>query len=326
MQAVRFHTYGGPEVLRVEQVGVPEPGPGQVLIEVGAVGVTLPVVRLVRGNPDGGGVPLPHCPGGEVAGRIAAVGAGVSGWRVGQRVAGLAFTGAYAQAAVVEEALLVAVPDGVDDAAAVALVRSGQVALGALRAGGLAGGQSVLVTAAAGGVGHLAVQLARVLGAARVVAAVGTGPARAAKEAMLRELGADDVVGYDDVAGQNGAASDELSVDVALDGVGGPVQRRCLEALAPWGRLVAYNGVGGPVDVNELRMRSRSVIGFAMPHLVAHRREVYAAHARELWELHARGLLRPVVHAAWPLDRAGEAHAAIEERVNVGKIVLSPAG
>ncbi|WP_035920692.1 zinc-binding dehydrogenase [Frankia sp. QA3] len=104
------------------------------------------------------------------------------------------------------------------------------------------------------------------------------------------------------------------------------MQRRCLEALAPLGRLVAYNGIGGPVDVNELRRQARSVIGFAMPHLVARRRDVYDAHARELWELHAQGLLRPVVHAAWPLERAGEAHAAIKARANVGKIVPSPAG
>src|SRR4051794_21520619 len=96
MRRVCFRAYGGPEVLQVEEAPRPEPGEGELLVEVGAVGVTLPVVRLTRGSPDGGGVPLPHVPGGDVTGRVVAAGPGAAGPRVGERVAALAFTGAYA--------------------------------------------------------------------------------------------------------------------------------------------------------------------------------------------------------------------------------------
>ncbi|GAA4104600.1 quinone oxidoreductase family protein [Actinomadura miaoliensis] len=313
MRTVRFHQYGGPEVLRAEQVPTPEPGEGELLVEVDAIGVTLPVVRLTHGSPEGAGVPLPHTPGGEIVGRVAAIGPSASGWQIGQRVTGLAFSGAYAEYAAVSAAFMTPVPDAVDDHAALLVSRSGQVAWGALHAGGFAKGDSVLVTAAAGGVGHLAVQLAVALGASRVVAAVGD----VAKAEFVRELGADHVVTYD---------QDDWGdpVDIVLDGVGGEVQASCLRALAPLGRLVSFNGVGGQVDVNELRMRGTAVIGFAMAHLAGLRRDVYERHQRELWRLHIDGRLRPAVHASFPLEDAAEAHRVIEARANRGKVVLVP--
>lgn len=274
-------------------------------------------------------MPLPHLPGGEVAGRVAATGPGVTAWTVGQRVAGPAFTGAYAEFATLPAASAFAVPDGADDAAALLLVRSGQVALGALRAAAPRAGERVLVTAAAGGVGHLAVQLARTLGAGHVTAAVsaatGREPgeadkaaSRTGKDAFLRGLGVDEVVTYDD-AGSWGEA------DVILDGTGGDqVRAACLRALAPLGRLVVYNGVGGSVDVAELRMHGRSVIGFAMRPFAAGRRDLYEAHQRELWDLHAGGRLTTAVHRILPLGQAGEAHRIIEARENLGKVVLVP--
>jgi NADPH2:quinone reductase len=308
MRRVCLGEYGGPEVLQVEEVARPEPGEGELLVEVQAVGVTLPVVRLTRA----GRVPLPHAPGGEVAGRVVAIGPGVTGRRIGERVAGLAFTGAYAEFATVPSAMVSTVPEGVGDAAAVVLVRSGQVALGALDAGAPAEGESVLVTAAAGGVGHLAVQLARTRGASRVVAAVGS----LAKAGFLRELGVDEVVTYDAEWGD--------PVDVVLDGTGGEVQASGLRALAPLGRLVAYNGVGGTLDANELRMHGRSVIGFAMPHLVARRPDLYERHQRELWSRHTAGRLTTAIHRTLPLEEAGEAHRIIEDRENHGKVILNP--
>lgn len=315
MRRVVFREYGGPEVLRVEEEPRPEPRDGELLVEVAAVGVTLPVVRLTHGDGAGSGVPLPHAPGGEIVGRVAAVGAGATGWQVGQRAAGLAFTGGYAEFASVPAGFLTPVPDEVDDAAAVALVRSGQVALGALRAGGLRPGERVLVTAAAGGVGHLAVQLARCLGAGHVVAAVGT----ATKNDFLRGLGADDVVRYDQPVAEWGDP-----VDVVLDGVGGAVQDTVVGLLAPFGRLVSYNANGSTVDVNLLRLHARSVIGFAMAHQAARRPETYARHQRELWDLHREGALRPAIHGTLPLDRAADAHRVIESRENLGKVVLLP--
>jgi NADPH2:quinone reductase len=318
MRTVRFHAYGGPEVLTIEETPVPRPAGGELLVEVAAVGVNLPVVRLTRGGPDGAGVPLPHAPGGDVVGRVAAVGAGVTGWELGQRVAALAPTGAYAEYVPVPAALAAPVPGGIDDAAAVQMVRGGQVALGVLRAAGLRGGESVLVTAAAGGVGHLSVQLARILGAARVVAAIGPA-AGAAKTDALRAVGADQVITYDELS-----AGGVEPVDVVLDGVGGEVQSACIEALAPLGRLVAFSGAGATVDVNELRMHSRTIIGFAMAHFAGGQPEVYAEHRRELWDLHLQGRLRPLVHRVFPLERSPDAHRIVESRENVGKVLLRP--
>lgn len=313
MRTVRFHQYGGPEMLRVERVPRPEPGAGELLIEVGVIGVTLPVIRLMRDIPGDGGAPLPRTPGGEIAGRVAAIGPGVTGWRIGQRAAGPALAGAYAEFAAVPAPFMAPVPDEVDDLAALLLTRSGQVALGALRAGGFSRGDSVLVTSAAGGAGHLAVQLSVALGAGHVTAAVGS----ADKAEFVRSLGADHVVTYDQEDWGD-------PVDIVLDGVGGEVQAASLRALAPFGRLVCFNAAGGQVDTNELRMHSRAVIGFAMAHLAGRRRDVYDRHQRELWELHIAGRLRPAIHAVLPLEEAAEAHLILEARANRGKVVLSP--
>jgi NADPH2:quinone reductase len=300
MRAIQFHRYGGPEVLELhDDLPEPVPGPGEALIEVAVAGVTLPVVRLSRD----GNVPLPHSPGGEVCGRIA---------DSGERVTGLAFQGAYAELAAVPRAMLTGVPDEVPDADAVALIRSGHVALGALSAARVEPGDRVLITAAASSVGHLAVQLARVLGAARVVAACGDR----AKGDFLPGLGADEVRTYSDLA--------EGQFDVVLDLVGGDVQASALPLLAPLGRFVACNAVGGPLDANDLRMHSRTVIGFAMAHLARLAPQVYAEHEQRLWRLHSTGELRPAIHATLPLAEAAQAHRIIEARANRGKVMLAP--
>lgn len=306
MRRIVFRRHGGPEVLELEQAPRPEPGEGELLIEVDAIGVSRPVVRLTRGNSE-----LPHVPGGEVVGRVAAIGAGVTGWRVGQRAAGLAFTGAYAEFVTVSAPFLAPVPDHVDDAAAVALVRSGQVALGTLRAATMQPGESVMITAAAGSVGNLAVQLATALGAGRVVAAVGD----IGKAEFLHGIGAHEVITYDQTAGE--------PVDIVLDGVGGTAQNSALRQLNPFGRLVSFNAAGDLADVNELRFHARTIIGFAMAHLASRRPDVYARHRGELWDLHGQGTLRPAIHGTFKLDAAAEAHRIMESRANLGKIVLT---
>ena len=312
MRTVRLRSHAGPDPLRVEDAPVPRPSDGELLIEVEAVGVTLPSVRAARR----GGASLPDVPGGDVVGRVAAVGAGVAGFRPGQRVAAIVFAGAYAEFVVVPVAFAAPVPDGVSDEAAVTLVRGGQVALGVLSVSGFRAGERVLVTAAAGGVGHLAVQLAVALGAARVVAAVGR-TAWTAKAEALRALGADEVIAYDEL----GAAE---QVDVALDGAGGSAQAGSVGALAPWGRLVAYSAAGEPLDVNELRLHARSVIGFAMAHFAAGRADDYARHRQELWDRHLAGEVRPLIDRVLPLEEAACAHRLIERRGNVGRVLLRP--
>ncbi|WP_211770865.1 quinone oxidoreductase family protein [Kutzneria sp. CA-103260] len=307
MRRVVHRRHGGPEVLEVDEASRPVPGENELLVEVRAIGVSLPVVRLTRAD----SAELPHVPGGEVVGRVAAIGKNVTGWEIGQRAAGLAFTGAYAEYVTVAAPFLAPVPDAVDDATAVALVRSGQVALGALRAGAFQAGESVLITAAAGSVGNLAIQLANAFGASRVVAAVGDD----SKADFLRGVGAHEVIRYDQTT---------EPVDVVLDGAGGEAQNAALQQLAPFGRLVSFNAAGQPVDVNELRYNARGVIGFAMAHLASRRPEVYARHRQELWDLHTRGALKPAIHAILPLEQAAEAHRIMESRASRGKIVLAP--
>ncbi|MFD6432290.1 zinc-binding alcohol dehydrogenase family protein [Streptomyces venezuelae] len=307
MRRVRYEHSGGPDALFLEEAPVPEPGPGELLVRVEAVGVTLPVVRKVREPRD------PIALGGEVAGAVVALGEGVTGFAPGDRVTGLVFGHGYADYALLHTALTSPVPDGASAVDAVALVRSGLVAYGALEAARPAPGEAALVTAAASGVGHLAVQLARLKGASRVVAAV-SDPGKAD---FVRGLGADDVVTYDREAWGE-------PVDYILDAVGGDLLAPAVRALAPHGRLVAYSSGGGTVAAYDLLVGAKSVIGFQMGLIAREQPELYEAWRRELWELHATGRLRPAVHDVFPLEDAAKAHAVIEGRSNLGKVVLIP--
>ncbi|WP_316742221.1 zinc-binding dehydrogenase [Streptomyces sp. MK7] len=305
MRRVRHEPAGGP--LFLEEAPVPQPGPGELLVRCEAVGVTLPVVRKVTEAAE----PIPL--GGELAGEVVAVGDGVTRFRSGDRVTGLCFGHGYADFALLHEAMASPVPDGASAVEAVALVRSGLVALGALEAARPERGEAVLVTAAASGVGHLAVRLARIRGAARVVGAV-SDPAKAD---FVRSLGADEVIVYgDDGWGE--------PVDCVLDAVGGEVLTPAIAALAPGGRLVAYSSGGGTIQAYDLLVGARSVIGFQMARIAREKPELYERWRQELWRLFGQGRLRPHVHAEFALEDAAKAHEAIESRGNLGKVVLRP--
>ncbi|AZP21426.1 NADP-dependent oxidoreductase [Streptomyces aquilus] len=305
MRRIRYESTGGP--LFLEQVAVPEPGPAELLVRCQAIGVTLPVVRKVTEAAE----PIPL--GGEIAGEVVAVGAEVTRFRAGDRVTGLCFGHGYADYAVLHEAMASPVPAGASAVDAVALVRGGLVASGALAAARPAKGEAALVTAAASGVGHLAVQLARVRGAGRVVAAVSS----AAKADFVRSLGADEVVRYADERWGE-------PVDYALDAVGGDLLTPALAALAPGGRLVAYSSGGGTIQAYDLLVGARSVIGFQMARIARGEPELYERWRAELWRLFEEGALRPAVHAEFALTDAAAAHAVIESRSNLGKVVLRP--
>lgn len=313
MRRIRYHAYGGPEVLRLEEAEPPVPGPRDLLVRTEAIGVTLPSVRRVRGDGKGGGDPLPGVVGGEVAGEVIAVGREVRSFAVGDRVTSLTFTGSYAELALAPDVLASRIPDGASAVEAVALVRGGHVAMAALSTAAPSATESVLITGAASGTGHLAVQLAKLQGVARVVAAVSS----AAKADFLRHLGADEVVTYD-------AESWGEPVDVVLDGVGGELLPRALGALVPGGRLVFFNSGGGTVPAYELLARSATLIGLSMRHFSTAHRELYDRHHTALWELAGAGRVRAAVHAQLPLEQAAQAHAIIEARTNLGKVVLLP--
>lgn len=363
MRRVRHYEYGDPSVLTVENAPPPLPGPGDLLVRTTAIGVTLPAVRRVRAG-DPAALPAPI--GGEVAGEVIGTGPGdTGGFTPGDRVTGLSFTGSYAEIVTVPATLATRIPPWASDTLAVALVRSGHVALGVLATAGLhpadppppstetpgtglsataatsgepaphdeaapparpatqpvppTGGTapppagSVLVTGAASGVGHLLVQLAKLSGVPRVVAAAGDP----AKAGFLRALGADEVVTYD-------GAEWGAPVDVAFDAVGGEVLPRALGAVRAGGRLVFLGSGGGTVAAHELLAGGKTITGFTMARFAATRPEEYRRHGRRLWELAHSGRLRPVVHVELPLAGAAEAHRIVESRANLGKIVLRP--
>lgn len=308
MRRIRYEDGDAPDGgLFLEEVPVPEPAAGELLVEVAAVGVTLPVVRKVRA----GGPPVPL--GGEVAGEVVRIGEGVTGFAPGDRVTGLCFGHGYTDFALIDSAMAMRVPAQASAREAVALVRSGVVAQGALEAAQVARGESVLITAAASGVGHLAVQLARVRGAGRVVGAVGDS----SKAGFVRSLGADDVVAYGDSAWGE-------PYDAVLDAVGGELLGPAVRALVPGGRLVAYSSGGGTIEAYDLLAGGKSAIGFQIARVATTQPERYAGWVRELWRLFAAGALRPAVHGEFALADAGRAHAVIEARANRGKVVLVP--
>lgn len=303
MRRVSFAAGGATEVVQAPD---PVPGPGQLLVRAEAVGVSVALVRLLAAD----GSREEVRPGGEVVGTVVALGPGVTGLAVGDRVGGVVLEDAFAELVVADPRFVSPVPSEVDAAAALAVVRGGLVALSALRAGRFDRGESILVTAAASGTGHLAVQLARALGAARVVAAVGSVD----KAGFVRQCGADEVVAY-------GEPSWGAPVDLVLDGVGGDAVQRGVDALAPYGRLVAFSAGGGSVDAGSLLGGARSVIGFTIGLLNRARPELVERHRADLWDLLAAGKLQPR-HTDFPLEQVAEAIGLVADRANLGRVAL----
>ncbi|MYR62457.1 zinc-binding dehydrogenase [Streptomyces sp. SID625] len=324
MRRVRYHAYGDPEVLEMEEVAVPEPGPGQVVVRAEAIGANFVDTKIRRG-PSSGSIferPLPGKLTGDVVGTVRAVGPNVGGDLVGRRVAALA-EDAFADYVVADAAWLALVPEGLDNGAASMLPMGGPVALGVLRAGRLTPGETVLVHAAAGGIGHLAVQLAKLLGAGTVIATVGS----AAKLDFVREYGADVAVDYsdDDWPDQVRKAAPD-GVDVVLDSVGGTVLRRSLDLLAPLGRAVMYGVAGSGFDdvpVTGL-FRLKSLTGFSLLAWRAADPEQARQDIAEITDHSVAGRLRTAVHARLPLTEAVAAHRLLEGRSNLGRILLLP--
>ena len=282
---------------------IPVPGPGQLLIRTEAVGVGVGLVRMLRA---GDAVR----PGGEMVGTVVAAGPDVAGFEIGDRVGGVVFEDVYAEIVLADPRLVSHVPAKVDAAAALALVRGGLIALSTLRAGHVAPGESVLVTAAASGTGHLAVQLAKALGAARVVAAVGS----ADKAGFVRQCGADEVVTYSQPSWGD-------PVDLVLDGAGGDLVQRGVDALAPFGRLVAFSAGGGTVDTASLLGGLKSVIGFSIGLVNQIRPDLVTQRRTELWDLLAAGQLNPR-YVDLPLEEITKAIDLVATRGNLGRVVL----
>lgn len=308
---------GGPDVLRVERVPQPVPGAGQSLVDVSFAGVNFD--DLERRGGDTPPPPLPAVLGVDLVGRRR---------RDGRRVVALMRGGGgYAQVAAATDAHSVEPPEDLSDEQAVAIFEQGATAYGALLlAGRLTRGESVAVSAAAGGVGHLAVQLAVALGARPVIGIAST----AAKRALVTRLGAD--VALDPAAGDFDerlrAATGGRGVDLAVDATGGDRTRALLRGLAPFGRLVCYGWraeepARGAISVSTEELTDRSVgcAGFWMRHVVDDRPLLHGI-ADELFRLATRGDLVAHVDRIVPLSGAGAAHAAIAARATAGKVLI----
>ena len=287
----------------VADAPTPVPGPGQLLVCTEAVGVGVGLIRMLAA---GDAVR----PGGEMVGTVVAVGPDIAGFEIGDRVGGVVFEDVYAEIVLADPRLVSHVPAEVDTAAALVLVRGGLIALSTLRAGHVAPGESVLVTAAASGTGHLAVQLAKALGAARVVAAVGS----ADKAGFVRRCGADEVVTYSQPSWGD-------PVDLVLDGVGGDLVQRGVDALTSFGRLVAFSAGGGSVDTASLLGGLKSVIGFSIGLVNRTRPDLVIQRRTELWDLLAAGRLNPK-YVDLPLEEITRAIDLVATRSNFGRVVL----
>ncbi len=316
---------GGPEVLEVREVPAPEPGPGSVRVRVRAAGVNRADLLQRRGR-----YPAPEdapqdIPGLEYAGTVDAVGAGATRFRPGDRVMGIVGGGAYAEAVVVAEPLVVPIPDGLgfEEAAAVpeAFVTAHDALFTLL---GLCAGERLLVHAVGSGVGVAALQLAREAGATVL------GTARSAwKLERARELGLDsgivtEGVGFADaVLEHTGGAG----VDAVLDLVGGAYLADNLRALAPKGRMAVVGLVSGPraeLDLGLLLRKRLTLTGTVLRGRTTEEKAAATrAFADHVLPLLAAGRVRPVVDAVYPMDRAAEAHRRMESNLNFGKLVLS---
>lgn len=323
MRAVRVSEFGSPEVLRVVETEDPVPSAGQVLVgvEVAGVGYGDVIVRSGRYP-----FPTPYVPGLEVGGRVRAVGPDVDPALVGARVvaATTGMSGGYAQLALAQAEHTFEVPAELSLEEAVAVFQAGAVAVGLVTAIRLRPGESVLVTAAVGRIGSLLVQRAKAAGAGPVVGAVG-GPRKAA---VAPVFGADVVVDHTapDWVARVREATGGRGTDVTLDAIGGDIGAQALEATAAGGRFGLYGFTSGtwvPLDAHQIGRRGISVVG-ALGIAFAKPAEEQRADAEEALKAAAAGELVPRVHATFPLDRAAEAHAAIESRATLGAVLLTP--
>ncbi|MCW2569400.1 MAG: NADPH:quinone oxidoreductase family protein [Mycobacterium sp.] len=316
MRAIQITRFGGPEVLTPAEVPDPAPADGAEVVDVLASGVNYADTHQIEDSYLAR-QQLPLIPGAEVVGRRAD----------GTRVVALTLAGGgYAEKALVHPAATFGVPDGVTDGEALALVLQGTTAWHVLKTSAhLAPGETVVVHAAAGGVGTLAVQLAKAFGAGRVIATASSPD----KRDLALSLGAD--VAVDPAAGDLTAALREAGggrpVDVVLEMAGGPVFDASLAALAPFGRLVTYGLASRvpptPVNPAELMGRSRAVLGFWLVHAIT-RPGMLAEAMAGMFEMVRAGTLRPIVGGEFPLAEARRAHEELLARRSTGKLVLIP--
>jgi putative PIG3 family NAD(P)H quinone oxidoreductase len=325
MKAVTMSSPGGPEVLVWTDVPDPEPGPGEVLIEVAASAVNRADLLQRQGHYDPPPGTSPYL-GMECSGRIAAVGADVRGWSVGAEVCALLTGGGYAELVAVPAGQVLPVPSGIDLVEAAALpevvctVWSNVFMLARLRPR-----ETLLVHGGSSGIGTMAIQLAHNVDA-RVIVTVGT----AVKARRCLQLGADVAVNYreEDFVAAVRSATDGTGADVILDNMGASYLSRNIEALAPNGRLVGIGLQGGrraELDLGVLMTKRAALLSTTLRGRPVEEKAAIVASVRQhVWPLFESGAVRPVVDRVLPMAHAADAHRAVEAGEHVGKVLLTP--
>lgn len=322
MQAIRIHETGGAEKLRLDDIAVPSPAAGEVRFRVEAAGLNFIDTYKRSGLY---AVALPHTLGQEAAGVVTAVGAGVTEFRVGDRVGSVAAAGTYATETIAPAGQLVRVPADVSSPLAAAVLLQGMTAhYLACDTFALKPGDTALIHAAAGGTGQLLVQIAKKRGA-RVLATVGTE----AKAALAREAGADAVCLYtkENFADAARAFTGGRGVDVVYDGVGKATFEGSLASLRPRGMLASFGNASGAVPpFAPLLLSQKGSLFFTRPtlaHYIATPEEL-RRRAAELFNWIGEGALRVNIGATFPLAQAADAHRALEGRATTGKVLIVP--
>ncbi len=324
MRAVVCREFGPPELLVVEDVDDPRPATRELLVRVEASAVTFPDTLMLEDKYQYKATP-PYIPGGEVAGVVVALGAGVEGWAVGDRVVGgFGTVGGYAELAAVPAATARRVPDSVDLALVAGLNYAyGTGLYGLKHRGALQAGETLLVLGAGGAVGLAAVELGRLMGA-RVIAAASS----AEKLSLCRQHGADDVIDYstEDLKVRAKELTDGRGVDVVYDCVGGDRAEQALRAIAWEGRFLVIGFAAGipSIPLNLALLKSCQIVGVFYGAMTARDPALGASISEELLGLVASGDLRPHVSGRYPLERASEALRLLMDRKAVGKVVVSP--
>ncbi len=322
MQAIRIHEKGGPEVLQLAELPIPQPGPGQVLIRVEAIGINFIEIYFRTGVYKAS---FPLTPGSEAAGTVEELGPGVTGFAAGEAVASTSVLGSYAEYALVPAAQLVKVPAGLSPEKAAAVMLQGMTAhYLAYSTFPLKAGDTALVHAGAGGVGLLLTQMAKRLGA-RVICTVSTK----AKAELAREAGAAHAILYteQDFEAEVKRLTGGKGVDVVYDSVGKTTFDKSLNCLRPRGLLALFGASSGPVSPFDLaQLNSKGSLFITRPslwHYISTRAEL-EWRAGDVLGWAAKGDLKLRTEFVYPLAQAAQAHADLEGRRSTGKVLLVP--
>ena len=323
MKAVLCKQYGPPESLVVEELASPRPGAGEVVVSVKAASVNFPDVLIIQ-NKYQFKPPLPFSPGSELAGVVKEVGAGVSGWRAGDRVIAFTTYGAFAEEVKTEALRLLPLPEKMDFITGAAFLLTYGTSDHALRdRGALKAGETLLVLGAAGGVGLAAIEIGKALGA-RVIACASSDD----KLAVCREHGADATINYasEDLRERVKVLSEGRGVDVVYDAVGGAYTEPAFRSLAWRGRLLVVGFAAGEIPklpLNLALLKGASVVGVFWGDFAKREPQAFADSVRQLGRWYGEGRLRPHVSLTLPLERAAEAIKLLASRQAKGKIVLT---